>query len=89
MLGLRGHSAALMKPLKSSFLRVHAFVLLSYSGGWKDGESVAYSCTWVSMVKLLMAENDSSRGDMYCLKAASISQDEGVDVGVNKEKVKW
>lgn len=41
MLGLRGHSAALMKALRSSFLRVQAEWVSSYSGGGAVGEEFA------------------------------------------------
>ncbi len=43
MLGLRGHSAALMKPLKSSSRNVHTPMSGSYSGECTDGEKVACS----------------------------------------------
>jgi hypothetical protein len=87
ILGLSGHSAALIKPLKSSLFRVHPLVASSYSGPGMDGENVAYSWTWVSTVKLLMDETDSRRGEMYSSNADSISQSDGRLVGVKRENV--
>lgn len=88
MLGLRGHSAALMNPLKSSLLSVQIPFSASYSGPEMDGEGVAYSWTWLSNVKLLIDENDSRSGAMYAARAPSMSQSEGIEVGVNKENVR-
>jgi hypothetical protein len=42
----------------------------------------------VSIVKLLIAEKDSRRGFICSSNAASISQDEGVEVGVKRENVR-
>ena len=88
MLGLNGHSAALINPLRSSFRNVHIPWFESYSGCCIDGENVAYSCTWVSTVKLLI-EKDASSGARYSSIADSISHDEGVDVGVKRDIVMW
>lgn len=56
MLGLKGHSAALTKALRSSFFRVHAEYDSSNSGSGAVGEKVAYSWICVSTVKLLIGE---------------------------------
>lgn len=65
MLGLNGHSAALIKELRSSSLSVHCCEPSSYSGCGDVGEKEAYSWTWVSIEKLLIDENASSNGTMY------------------------
>ena len=78
MLGLNGHSAAFMKPLKSSLFKTSPLT-----------PGVAYSWTCVSIVKLLIEEKVSNNGFMYSSNAASISQEDGVAVGVKSEKVKW
>lgn len=58
MLGLRGHSAALTNPLRSSFFRFHVWVSVLNSGSGVEGEKVAYICTCVSIVKLLIDVRD-------------------------------
>lgn len=42
----------------------------------------------MSIVKLLMLENDWRSGFMCSSRAASMSQDEGIAVGVKRENVR-
>lgn len=78
MLGLSGHSAWLMKPLSSS-LRSTA----------PATPGCAYSCTCVSMVKLLIPAKLSRRGFRCSSSASSMAQVDGVAEGVKSEKVRW
>src|SRR4051812_13749304 len=78
ILGLNGHSAAFMNALSSSFFKTFPLT-----------PGVAYSWTCVSIVKLLIAENPCSNGFMCSSSAASMSQLEGIAVGVKSENVKW
>jgi hypothetical protein len=66
-----------MKPLKSSFFK--AFPLTP---------GIAYNCTWVSMVKLLIEEKLSNNGFICSFSAASMSQEDGMAVGVKSENVR-
>src|SRR4051812_25011590 len=89
MLGFRGHSAALTKALRSSFLSVHADSAASYSGRGAVGAKFAYSWTCVSTVKLLMGSKACRSGERYSFTAASMSHDDGSDPGVKSENERW
>src|ERR1700692_4730700 len=67
-----------MNALRSSFFKIFPLT-----------PGVAYNWTCVSIVKLLMAEKLSNNGFMCSSSTASISQVEGVAVGVKSENVRW
>src|SRR4051812_2894001 len=76
--GDRGHSAAFMKDERSSLVNA-----------WFCTPGVAYSCTWVSIVKLWIGVRTSRTGFINSEMAASISQLLGRGPLVNSEKVRW
>ena len=89
MLGLSGHSAALMKPGRSERRSVHDFVLSEKTGWEIEGENSAKSWTWLSTVKLLMEDREERRGRKYSSRAFSMSQLDGEVPGVKSENVRW
>jgi hypothetical protein len=86
MLGLSGHSAALIKLLKSFLESVQTLRSLLYSG-LTEGANVENSCTWESVLKWLIDEREANNGSMCFARAASMSQFDGAAKGVKSENV--